>query len=136
MMFKAQTEGYKCFVPTDKAVEEFVTHADTFHERTIWGTKCRSWFKGGMIGPKEKKSELTKCTGKEDGHVLTHPGSRLHNIHAAMSPRYEDWEWTPISMNRFAFWGNGLTTFEIDENKKDKTWFLTDPDSGYETLIY
>jgi len=49
MMWKAQTEDYKAFVPNDQAVKEFVEHSDTFHKRTIWGTKCRSWFKGGIL---------------------------------------------------------------------------------------
>jgi len=56
-------------------------------------------------------------------------------MHVAINPRYEDWDWTPRTANRFAFWGNGLTIYELHEDK-DTTWFLSDPDRGYETLLY
>lgn len=48
MIHKTQTQGYHSFEPTQKAVSDFVKHADAFFPRTVWGTKCRSWFKGGM----------------------------------------------------------------------------------------
>ncbi|KAH9205896.1 putative monooxygenase [Leptodontidium sp. 2 PMI_412] len=123
VVWKLQTENYKSMVPTNAAVADFLAHCDKFHQRTIWGTKCRSWFKGG----------------KEDGHVLTHPGSRFHNVHMLINPRYEDWEWTSLSTNRFAYLGNGLTVLEKEEKeekRRDPTWFLDDPDKGYEGLIY
>ena len=110
IVWKAQTET--------EAVKEFIHHNDTFHQKTIWGTKCRSWLKGG----------------KEDGKVLTHPGSRIQNIHCLLNPRYEDWIWSPFAKNRFAFMGNGTTVLE--EEGRDVTWYMNDSSTGYEGFIY
>lgn len=118
IVWKAQTEGYKAVTPSTQAVNDFVQHNDTFHRRTIWGTKCRSWLKGG----------------KEDGKVLTYPGSRIHNIHSLLNPRYEDWEWEALAINRFAYMGNGTTVLE--EEGRDATWYIHDGDCGYEGIFY
>ncbi|KAJ5820642.1 hypothetical protein N7474_006233 [Penicillium riverlandense] len=118
IVWKAQTESYKAVVPSTEAVNDFIYHNDTFHQRTIWGTKCRSWLKGG----------------KEDGKVLTHPGSRIQNIHCLLNPRYEDWTWTPLAKNRFAFMGNGMTILE--EDGRDMTWYMNDSTNGYEGIFY
>lgn len=118
IVWKAQTETYKAVMPSTEAVNDFILHNDTFHQRTIWGTKCRSWLKGG----------------KEDGKVLTHPGSRIQNIHCLLNPRYEDWIWTPLAKNRFAFMGNGMTVLE--EDGRDVTWYMNDSNAGYEGIFY
>ncbi|PCG89354.1 Hypothetical protein PENO1_105180 [Penicillium occitanis (nom. inval.)] len=118
MVWKFQTEGYKSVAPSTEAVNEFIQHNDVFHQRTIWGTKCRSWLKGG----------------KEDGKVLTHPGSRIQNIHCLLNPRYEDWEWKPLSKNRFAYMGNGTSVLE--QEGRDSTWYINDANSGYEGIFY
>ncbi|KAF9885314.1 hypothetical protein FE257_013031 [Aspergillus nanangensis] len=118
IVWKAQTESYKAVVPSSEAVHDFVHHNDTFHQKTIWGTKCRSWLKGGT----------------EDGKVLTHPGSRIQNIHCLLNPRYEDWVWTPLAANRFAFMGNGMTVLE--EDRRDATWYMNDHNAGYEGIFY
>ncbi|OAL04210.1 putative monooxygenase [Phaeosphaeriaceae sp. SRC1lsM3a] len=117
LLCKAQTEGYKSFVPSQKALNDFISHADTFLTRTVWNAKCRSWLKGG----------------KEDGPALVHPGSRLHWFHMLMSPRWEDWEWTTENQNRFAYLGNGFTTMEAEG--RDKAFYFGDPDQGYESII-
>lgn len=118
MVWKVQTEGYKAIRPSTEAVTDFIEHNDTFHKKTIWGTKCRSWLKGGQ----------------EDGKVLTHPGSRIQNIHCLLNPRFEDWKWTPLSNNRFAYMGNGTTVLEREG--RDTTWYINDANSGYEGIFY
>ncbi|KAH7308922.1 putative monooxygenase [Stachybotrys elegans] len=117
LLCKVQTEGYKSVVPTQHALDDFINHADTFLVRTVWNAKCRSWLKGG----------------KEDGPALVHPGSRLHWFHMLMNPRWEDWEWTTVNHNRFAYLGNGFTTMETKGN--DKAWYFRNPDQGYESII-
>ncbi|KAH8898674.1 putative monooxygenase [Thozetella sp. PMI_491] len=117
LLCKMQTEGYKTVVPTQKALDDFIEHADTFLARTVWNAKCRSWLKGG----------------KEDGPALVHPGSRLHWFHMLMNPRWEDWEWTTVNRNRFAYLGNGFSTMETEG--KDKAWYFGSPDRGYESII-
>lgn len=47
LLCKVQTEGYRSVMPTQKALDDFINHADTFLARTVWNTKCRSWLKGG-----------------------------------------------------------------------------------------
>lgn len=47
LLYKFQTEGYKTVVPAQKALDDFIIHADTFLARTVWNAKCRSWLKGG-----------------------------------------------------------------------------------------
>ncbi|KAK5129043.1 hypothetical protein LTR85_000376 [Meristemomyces frigidus] len=119
MIYKAQTERYKAFAPKASAVADFVEHADKFLERTVWAGNCKSWFKNGTV----------------DGPVTAlHPGSRIHWFHMLTNPRYEDWEWTSEKRNRFAYLGNGFSTWEMPE--RDVTWYLNDPSQGYETLIY
>lgn len=51
LIYKLQTENYKSFTAKESAVREFTAFNDKFHERTIWGTKCRSWLKGGKSDP-------------------------------------------------------------------------------------
>lgn len=51
MIWKAQTQGYKSFVPTDAAVADFIEYNDTFHKKTVWGSNCKSWFNRGKSHP-------------------------------------------------------------------------------------
>ncbi|SCO91332.1 related to steroid monooxygenase [Fusarium oxysporum] len=119
MIYKAQTEGYHSFEPSAQATSEFLEHCDAFFPRTIWSTKCRSWFKGG----------------KEDGPVYAlHPGSRAHWFHMMNEPRYEDYIWKSTNRNRFAYLGNGFSLREVEG--QDITWFLDKPDTGYKSVFY
>ncbi|RKK07518.1 putative sterigmatocystin biosynthesis monooxygenase stcW [Fusarium oxysporum f. sp. cepae] len=119
MIYKAQTEGYHSFEPSAKATSDFTEHCDAFFPRTIWSTKCRSWFKGG----------------KEDGPVYAlHPGSRAHWFHMMNEPRYEDYIWKSTNRNRFAYLGNGFSLREVEG--KDMTWFLDEPEAGYKPVFY
>ncbi|KAH6988179.1 putative monooxygenase [Ilyonectria sp. MPI-CAGE-AT-0026] len=119
MIHKTQTQGYHSFEPTQKAVSDFVKHADAFFPRTVWGTKCRSWFKGG----------------KEDGPVYAlHPGSRAHWFCTMNEPRYEDYSWKRSSDNTFAYLGNGFSLREVE--KSDLAWFLGRQEEAYRTVTY
>jgi hypothetical protein len=51
-----------------------------------------------------------------------------------MQPRFEDWEWTTERANRFAYLGNGYSTYETPD--KDLTWYLNDADQGFEGFVY
>ncbi|KAI3572456.1 putative monooxygenase [Fusarium oxysporum f. sp. albedinis] len=119
MIHKVQTQGYHSFEPSKQAISDFVEHADAFFPRTVWSTKCRSWFKGG----------------KEQGPVYAlHPGSRVHWVHMMNEPRYEDYNWKTINRNKFAYLGNGFSLREVEN--KDVTWFLDEPEAGYKSVIY
>lgn len=118
LLYKMQTQGYKSVEPLPEAVDDFIRHSDKFMERTVWAGECRSWMKGGKL----------------DGPPLSHPGSRLHWFQMLLEPRWEDYKWTPESNNRFAYLGNGWCT--MDEDGKDKSWYLCNVDEGFEQLIY
>ncbi|EFW98457.1 steroid monooxygenase-like protein [Grosmannia clavigera kw1407] len=119
MVHKAQTEGYRAFCPRPAAIDEFVQHADAFLPRTAWAGKCRSWFKNG----------------RESGPVTgLHPGSRLHWFHLLREPRYEDWDWTSCSPNRWAYLGNGFSVMEAED--RDLTWYFDAPEKEYEAFVY
>ncbi|KAF7554696.1 hypothetical protein G7Z17_g2715 [Cylindrodendrum hubeiense] len=114
MMKKMQSQNIKAVSPQASAVADFSTHTNEFMKRTAWATPCRSWFKRGTI----------------DGPVVAlHPGSRIHWFHLMQNVRFEDWEYTYYSKNRFQYLGNG---FSIKEGPgKDTTWYFDGPEEGY-----
>lgn len=114
MMKKMQTQGIKAVQPSAAAINEYNTHVHEYLKRTAWATPCRSWFKNGTI----------------DGPIVAlHPGSRIHWFHMLDSIRYEDWEYTYFTDNRFQYLGNG---FSIKEGPgKDTTWYFETPEEGY-----
>jgi hypothetical protein len=40
-----QSEGIKSLEVTQDACDDFLYHMDKFHENTVWGDSCRSWYK-------------------------------------------------------------------------------------------
>lgn len=137
MLYKMQTEGYKTVAPSQAATKEFMDHMNTYNKRTVWSSNCRSWLKGGTFPTREYFlcSWITDIlAGNEDNAPLCHPGSRTHWFHMLTEPRWEDWEWERVSENRFSYLGNGWTTWE--EKGKDLSYYLDDPDAGFETIRY
>lgn len=110
LITKAQTEGILAYSVKQEACDDFHTHVNTFMPRTTWAAECRSWFKGGKVnGPV----------------TAVHPGSRVHWFHMIERPKYEDFNYTYETANRFSYLGNGFSSREVDEDG-DSTWFLTD----------
>lgn len=114
MMKKMQTQSIKAVQPSPVAIKEFNEHIYTFLDRTAWATSCRSWFKNGTI----------------DGPIVAlHPGSRIHWFHMLEQIRFEDWEYTYDSKNRYQYVGNG---FSVKEGPgRDTTWYFEQPEKGY-----
>ena len=111
MVEKLQRENIKAFAPKAACVEEFGQHTHTLMKRLVWSAACRSWFKNG----------------KEHGPVTAiWPGSRLHYFEALATPRYEDFEITYRSANRFQYLGNGYTHEEIKPDG-NAVWYFDDP---------
>jgi hypothetical protein len=54
--------------------------------------------------------------------IATWPGSGVHFLETVKIPRYQDFEVTYMSKNRFAYLGNGFTAQE--ENDEDLTGYL------------
>ncbi|KAJ5738507.1 hypothetical protein N7493_001662 [Penicillium malachiteum] len=112
-----QVCGIKAVSPLASAVDEFDTHINEFMKRTAWTTPCRSWFKNGTV----------------DGPIVAlHPGSRIHWFHMLADIRFEDWEFTYLTRNRFQYLGNGFSTME--EPGKDTTRYFDQPQDGYRSF--
>ncbi|KAF8913205.1 hypothetical protein CPB84DRAFT_1670651 [Gymnopilus junonius] len=84
---------------------------------TVFGTKCRSWYKGG----------------KEEGRIVAlWPGSPIHAARALTHPRWEDYNYEYLDgvKNRLYWLGNGDTVADIDPNA-DKAWYLRPENIDY-----
>lgn len=99
-------EGVTTFDVKEEAVADFVQHRRAFLPRTAWSSPCRSWFKQGTV----------------DGEIMMWPGSRIHFFETMKTPRWEDYNLTYTTTNRFGYLGNGFTVRESDGS--DLTWYL------------
>ncbi|KAH0845712.1 putative sterigmatocystin biosynthesis monooxygenase stcW [Fonsecaea pedrosoi] len=107
LITKAQVELIKAIDVKQEAVDDLAIHIHHFMPRTAWAGNCRSWFKNG----------------RSSGPIIAiHPGSRLHWFHALERPKFEDFDYTYDTGNRFQFLGNGFSTRE--EEGADQTWYL------------
>lgn len=108
---KMQREGIKAVEPRIDAAEELYNWSHTMHKRLVFSQPCASWYKNGnRLGPVTSQ----------------YPGTRLHFCETLRTPRYEDFEITYWSHNRFQYLGNGFTQDDIDG--KNLTWYLDAPD--------
>ncbi|GES61310.1 flavin-binding monooxygenase [Aspergillus terreus] len=123
LLRKLRSQGIKAMSPSKQATDDFVEYCDRFYPRTVWtanddsspGQKnCSSWYNGGRPG------------GRVHGLF---PGSAVHLNYIRRDPRWEDWEYTYTnpSGNRFAYFGNGWTSRELQEDA-DLTPHLKRPD--------
>ena len=46
-VMKMQRDNIKAMSPKTESVTRFTKHCDQYFKRTVFGTKCRSWYKGG-----------------------------------------------------------------------------------------
>ncbi|KAG4424001.1 hypothetical protein IFR04_002843 [Cadophora malorum] len=111
MIEKMQTENIKCFTPKPDCVQEFFNYTHELMKRLAWSASCSSWFK----------------MGKKDGPVTAvWAGSRLHYFEVMKNVRWEDYDITYWTKNRFQFLGNGYTQCELDP-AGDPVWYFDDP---------
>lgn len=103
---KMSSEGVASFEPKEEAVADFIQHRRQFLPRTAWSSPCRSWFKGGTV----------------DGEIMMWPGSRIHFFETMENPRWEDYNLTYTTANRFGYFGNGFAAREFDG--RDLSWYL------------
>ncbi|KAI3621856.1 flavin-binding [Moniliophthora roreri] len=108
---KLQRERLRSMEVKKEAVDDFDQYIDSFFPRSVFGAKCRSWYKAG----------------KEDGRVIAlWPGSALHCIHALEHPRWEDYNYRPLDnkpKNRFYWFGEGQT-FAEKVPGSNLAWYL------------
>ncbi|CZR53736.1 related to monooxigenase [Phialocephala subalpina] len=112
---KVSGEGIKTIVPKKEAADDFVEICDAFFPKTVLSEQCSSWANGGIPG------------GRIHG---LWPGSAAHVNFIRRSPRWEDFEYelrSEKSKNRFAYWGNGWTTKQLQPDS-DLTPYLKVPE--------
>lgn len=107
---KVSSEGIRTIAPSKAAADDFIEYCDAFFPRTVLSENCKSWANGGIPG------------GRIHG---LWPGSAAHVNFVRRSPRWEDWEFSLLTKtgNRFAYFGNGWTTKELDA-ESDLTPYL------------
>lgn len=111
MTNKLQTENIKAYEPKPECVKQLYNHTHELMKRLVWSASCRSWFK----------------MDKKHGPVTAiYPGSRLHYFELMKNVRYEDYDITYRTENRYQFMGNGYTETELDPNG-DPVWYFDDP---------
>ncbi|EEU36632.1 uncharacterized protein NECHADRAFT_86543 [Fusarium vanettenii 77-13-4] len=94
---KIQTQDLRYVIVTDKATSEFNQWKDEFMKDMTWTGECTSWYKNGTV----------------DGPVIgPWPGSVNHFLEALKHPRFEDFEYTYNSRNRFRYFGDGRAACE------------------------
>ncbi|OQE13287.1 hypothetical protein PENFLA_c051G04100 [Penicillium flavigenum] len=108
-----QKEDIKTFDPKPDAVNDFMEQKDLFMETTVWKTHCQSWYKNPQTG------RITALW----------PGSTLHYMETLAKPRYDDFDVTYASKNRFAYLGNGFSQHEMN-HKVDTTYYIREHDDG------
>ncbi|KAF2865692.1 hypothetical protein BDV95DRAFT_506385 [Massariosphaeria phaeospora] len=110
MITKFQTENIKSFEPKSGAIKDLYNHTHELMKRLVWSSACRSWFK----------------MGKTHGPVTAiYPGSRLHFFELLKHVRWEDYDLTYRTGNRFQFLGNGYT-FTEQSPDGDPVWYFDD----------
>lgn len=73
----------------------------------VWAAGCRSWYNRGRPGGKV---------------TAQYPGSLVHWRLMLEQPRFEDYNITYRSRNRFEFMGNGFSELEVTGG--DLAWYL------------
>ncbi|KAJ6166733.1 hypothetical protein N7470_002180 [Penicillium chermesinum] len=108
-----QKEDIKAFDAKKEAVDDFMEQKDLFMETTVWNTSCQSWYKNPKTG------KITALW----------PGSTLHYMETLAKPRYDDFDVTYASKNRFAYLGNGFSQREMNP-KADIAFYIREYDDG------
>lgn len=112
-MNRWQKENIRSFDPKKEAVDDFMEQKDLFMQKAVWSSNCKSWYKNGSTG---------KVTA-------VWPGSSHHYMETIAQPRYEDYDITYTTKNRFAYLGNGFSQMELNPNI-DPIHYIRERDDG------
>ncbi|KAH5642097.1 hypothetical protein HBI23_197610 [Parastagonospora nodorum] len=113
IMNRWQKEDISSFDPKLEAVNDFMEQKDLFMPTTVWSSDCQSWYKD----PRSQKI------------TATWPGSTLHYMETLANVRYEDYDVTFASKNRFAHLGNGISQTELNPHI-DEAYYIREFDDG------
>ncbi|KAJ5321431.1 hypothetical protein N7476_004433 [Penicillium atrosanguineum] len=98
---KIQRDNIRTMAVKGNAVKQFTQYCDQYFEKTVFGAKCRSWYKGGT----------------EDGRIvaLWPVGSSLHAMKVFAHPRWEDFDYEYVNDNPTSWFGDGWTEKEKND---------------------
>lgn len=109
---KMQIDRILSITPKDRAVEQFVRHANAYLRRTAVTGPCVAWYKGN----------------ESDKPPALWPGARSQFLRVMETPRFEDFDIVyEDSDDMFAYFGNGWTLEDDGEPDTDKTWYMGRP---------
>lgn len=142
-VMKIQRDNIKAMSPRTESVTRFTKHCDQYFKRTVFGTKCRSWYKGGtedgritalwpgMFLPTIGLFCLTTVEWYNADILYT--GSSLHAMKALACPRWEDYEYDYENDNPNSWIGDGWT--ENEKNKVVNVDYLDDDQIDFPTSV-
>ncbi|KAK0497922.1 hypothetical protein EDD18DRAFT_1382317 [Armillaria luteobubalina] len=105
---KLQKQDLRTMEIDPNVQDEYNIQRESLMKDLIWSEPCASWYKGG------------KPDGKPDA---LYAGSTLQYMEALASPRWEDWIFVPLYLNRFSFLGNGESSIEAAGG--DRAYYIT-----------
>lgn len=112
---KIQTEDIRTMEPTKSKVDAFENFCEAYFERTVYSESCSSWYKSKPLpGAPVQKSKV----------IALWPGSSLHAIRALEKPRWEDFTYTYINDNNFAWFGDGWAIPDRTRVSEQQTYYL------------
>ncbi|KAJ5946109.1 hypothetical protein N7454_002948 [Penicillium verhagenii] len=94
---KLQRDNIRSMSVRPESVRRFSKYCDDYFKNTVYGSKCRSWYKGG--------NEEGRITG-------VWPGSSMHSMKVFSNPRWEDFEYEYLNENPMGWLGDGWTENE------------------------
>lgn len=119
---KLAYENVGTIEPKVRPVDLFTRHCDEYFKRTVYSEVCDSWYKSSPPGATREERRRGRVTA-------IWPGSGLHALRALKSVRWEDFEMRSYNDNDFGWFGNGLTTADLEGPDKDPrsfSWYLDD----------
>ncbi|KAI0904110.1 FAD/NAD(P)-binding domain-containing protein [Ustulina deusta] len=109
---KVQSQSYVALDPREDAVQEFNDIVNGFFDNSVTHDKCTSWFKQGPGAGRM---------------LIWWPGTYHHCADTLRDPRWEDFEFQRAPgarLNRFEFFGNGMTKRDDEGEDQDLTNYL------------
>lgn len=113
---KIQTEGIRALEVKEEPVAHLYEHIDAWHQRSVWNSHCKSWYKNNIRG----------------GKLWIWAGSALHYVKTMMEPRFEHYDIRYWHSNMFAFLGHG----RVETEYLAHTGMLTGPEMNARLAPY
>lgn len=103
-MQKMQKEQIEVLEVREEPTTSFNEHVDTWMEKSVWTTECRSWYKMGTTDGKAWLWPGGVCKVDEFAFCFltnTRPSQTLSYLKTIKQPRYEDYRITYKNRNQW-----------------------------------